>query len=48
MFDDPFEASSAVAYKRNSEFPIGFSHVDGFLEFVQLWQVKVRRADVAI
>ena len=48
MFDGPFKASLAVACKQSSEFLIGFSHVDEFHLFAQLWQVEVRRVDVAI
>ena len=48
MFDGPFKASLAVACKQSSEFLVGFSHVDEFHLFAQLWQVEVRRVDVAI
>jgi hypothetical protein len=48
VFDGPSKASLAVTCKQSSEFLVGSSHVDEFHLFVQLWQVEVRRVDVAI
>lgn len=48
MFDGPSKASLAVTCKQSSEFLVGSSHVDEFRLFAQLWQVEVRRVDVAI